>query len=98
MDIKISYRHLESSPAVEEKIRNKVEKLKKFFHGKMTVEWICAVDSHDHSSEVTVSGDHFSVHASAKDTNLYKTLDEAMSKLEKQLAKKSEQVKDKIHR
>lgn len=98
MDVKISYRHMESTPSLDEKINKKVSKLKKYFHGKMSVEWICSVEGDNHYSDVTVSGDHFSYHATAKEDSLYKTIDGAVHKLERQLEKKSAQVKEKIHR
>jgi len=98
MDLKISYRHIESTPSIEAKIREKAEKLKKYFHGRINVDWICSVDGDAHHSEVTVRGDHFTYHASSAEDNLYKTIDGAMAKLKKQLDKKNTQVKEKIHR
>jgi len=98
MEIKISYRHLESTPSIDEKINKKVTKLKKFFSGKMAVEWICSVEGDNHHSVVTVVGDHFTYHASSVEDSLYKTIDGAVSKLERQLEKKSSQIKEKIHK
>ncbi len=98
MVVTISYRHLDPSPAIEEKIQQKVVRLKKFFHGNFNVDWTCSVDNDLHHSEVQISGDHFSFHASAERDNLYKTIDDAMDKIERQMAKKNGMQKDKIHR
>lgn len=98
MEVKINYRHLESSDALEETIRNKVSKLKKFFSGKMNVEWTCSLDGSMHASDVTISGDHFSYHAKAENNNLYKTVDEIVPKLERQLSKRKEQTRSIIHK
>ena len=95
MEIKIAYRHLESTPSIDEKIREKAEKLKKFFDGKMHVDWTCSVEKDVHSSEVKVTGDHFTYHASAEADSLYKTIDESVHKLEKQILKKKEMLKSK---
>ncbi|MCK5072514.1 MAG: ribosome-associated translation inhibitor RaiA [Bacteriovoracaceae bacterium] len=98
MELNISYRHLESSPSIEDKIHQKAFKLKKFFQGKMNVDWICSVENTIHSSEVTVTGDHFSYHATAESDDLYKTFDEVIPKLEKQLVRKKEQTRNTIHK
>jgi len=98
MDLKISYRHLESTPSIDEKITEKVSKLKKFFQGKISVDWICSVESDAHYSEVTITGDHFKYHATASDANLYKTIDDAVQKLQRQLERKKAKVKEKIHK
>ncbi len=98
MELRIAYRHLESTPSLEEKIRTKTLKLKKFFRGKISVDWVCSVEKDAHHSEVTVSGDHFKYHASSAGENLYKTIDGALQKLARQLEKKKDQVTEKIHK
>jgi putative sigma-54 modulation protein len=98
MNLKTAYRHLESTPSIEEKIQRKAKKLKKYFNGKIDVDWTCSVEKGKHCSEVKVSGDSFTFHATAEDANLYHTFDGVLNKLEKQLSKKKDQMKDKMHR
>ena len=98
MELRISYRHIDSTPSIEERIREKAVKLKRFFHGKINVDWICYVDRDAHHSEVTVSGNSFRYHASSADDTLYKTIDDVINKLHRQLERRSDKVKDKIHR
>jgi len=98
VELVVSYKHVEGTPAIEEKVRQKALKLKKFFDGKLQVSWICCVEKDVHSSEVTVKGDHFSYHATSSHESLYKTFDDVLHKLEKQLVRKKEMTKDKIHR
>ncbi len=86
MDVRISFRHMDSSPTVEEKIQQKCQRLKKFFAGDFQVSWICTADKL-HKSDVTVSGEGTTCHASAENDSLGKTLDLALEKLEGQLAK-----------
>ena len=98
MKINISYHHLESTPSIDEKVREKAGHLNKYFDGNVEVNWVCSVEKDRHKSEVNVHAGKFHFHAEAEDDNLYKTLDEALHKIEKQVRKKNEQVKDKIHR
>ena len=44
-----------------------------------------------------VAGDGFTINADSVKDDLYKTMDDAVSKLEKQLSKKKSQTKEKIH-
>lgn len=98
MEVKISYRQLESQPQIEERISNKASKLKKFFHGKMHVDWTCSKEGDMHQSDATVRGDHFEVHAKCSDANLFKSVDEVAERLETQIRRKNEQLKVKIHK
>ena len=74
MDVTISYRHLEPSPSIDEKINQKLDRLKKFFHGNFHVDWTCSVENNVHQSDVQIKGDHFAFHATASKDNLYKTI------------------------
>ncbi len=98
MEVKISYRQLEAQPQIEERIESKASKLKKFFQGKMHIDWTCTKDGDMHHSDATVRGDHFEVHAKSSDPNLFKSVDEVAERLEVQIQKKSAQLKEKIHR
>ncbi len=98
MEVKVSYKHLESTPSIQEAVEKKAVKLKKYFDGKMYVDWICSVEGDIHRSDVTVSGDDFQYHASSTNSGLYRTLDEVVQKLERQLRKKKEMIKNRIHR
>jgi ribosomal subunit interface protein len=46
-----------------------------------------------HTSDVNINSKNGTFHAKAEDSNMYKTLDLCMHKIERQLAKKSEQLK-----
>lgn len=93
MNLTVSYRHLESSPALEEKITTKVKHLEKHLHDDFTVKWVCSVSGHVHTSDVNISSKSGVFHAKAEDNNMYKTLDVCMTKIEKQITKKTEKIK-----
>jgi putative sigma-54 modulation protein len=81
------------------KIEEKLNHLKKYFSGKLDIHWVCSVDGHDqHKSEVQVNVAGTRFHAHAIDKNLYSTLDVAVGKLESQMRKKNDKLKNKIHR
>jgi putative sigma-54 modulation protein len=56
----------------------------------MKVEWTCIKNGDVFQSDVSIHGDHFSVFAKSSDDSLFKTLDQVVAKLEKQIAKAKE--------
>lgn len=98
MKITIEFQHLEHTPALDDRIREKSEKLSKFFDGDAHVKWHCYVVEQDHHAEVSLLGLGKEIHAKAQADNLYKTIDKIMEKLERQLVKKKEKTKNRMHK
>ncbi|MFT6630931.1 MAG: putative sigma-54 modulation protein [Bacteriovoracaceae bacterium] len=97
MKIVSSFKHLEHTPALDAKIEEKSQKLKKFFDGNFEVHWTCYVrDDGAHCAEIKLLGPSFEYHATAHSETLYKSLDLAVNKIEKQMSKKKDKWKSKI--
>lgn len=90
MKVTISYKQLESSEAIDAKIREKTEKIEKYFEGdNINVKWTCSVDAGQFSSEAEVTGHRGPpLFASATTDNLYKTFDDVIQKISRQARKK----------
>lgn len=97
MNLQINFHQIDSTPAIKEKIENKCEKLKKFFDGKFDVKWTCSTGKDGHHSHAIITANGFTVNADSTKDDLYKTFDDVLSKIEKQLSKKKTKMKDKIH-
>lgn len=97
MKIVSSFKHLDHTPALDEKIESKSQKLKKYFEGNFEVHWTCYVrDDGAHCAEIKLLGPSFEYHATAHSETLYKSLDLAVNKIEKQVSKKKDKWKSKI--
>jgi putative sigma-54 modulation protein len=91
MKIVSSFKQLEHTPALDEKIEAKSQKLKKFFEGNFEVHWTCYVrDDGAHCAEIKLLGPSFEYHAAAHSEKMYKTLDLAINKIEKQVSKRKD--------
>ena len=98
MKIVSSFKHLEHTPALDAKIEEKSQKLKKFFDGNFEVHWTCYVrDDGAHCADIKLLGPSFEYHAAANSETLYKSLDQAVNKVEKQVAKKKDKWKKRIN-
>ncbi len=85
MDIKISYKQLEPTPALTDLTKRKSERLKKYFNGKMNLQWIFNVERHNHIAHCHVVGDHMEFFSEAVSDSLYSSVDQALDHVEKRL-------------
>jgi putative sigma-54 modulation protein len=98
MKVTISFQHLEHTPSLDERIKEKTTKLSKYMEGKTRAKWNCYVEDHEHYAEIDLVGPGCEFHATAKSENLYKSIDLVLHKLEKQIQKKNAKRKNKIPR
>ena len=89
MDIKISFKHLEHTEALDQRIQEKSQHFSKYLNGKVDLQWICWVDDKGkHWAELKLLGPKINFFASSCEDSIYKCLDQVVSKVEKQIAKK----------
>ncbi len=99
MKVTITFRHLDHTPSLDERINEKSEKLAKFLGGRSHIKWGCTVKNGNHYADVELLGPKFKYHATGKSDSLYKSIDIVVAKLEKQIQKKKEKLvakKDKM--
>ena len=96
MKLKISFKHLDHTPALDERIQEKSQKFEKFYKGNVDVQWICWVHEEKHWAEVKVHGPKFDFFAKAHADNMYKSLDLVVEKIERQFEKQKGQKKNRI--
>lgn len=97
MKVKISFKHLKHSEALNERIHEKSEKLEKYFQGNTSATWHCWVHGDEHWAELKVHGPKFDFFAKGSADNMYKALDLAVDKMEKQIEKQKDMRRNKIH-
>ena len=97
MKLKISFKHLDHTPALDERIHEKSEKLEKYFEGNISVHWVCWVHDEKHWAEVKVHGPKFDFFAKASADNMYKSLDLVIEKMERQIEKQKDILRNKMH-
>ena len=97
MNVTISFKGLDHTESLDNRIREKSSKLEKLLNGKIDIKWTCWVKEGGHHAEVKINGPHFNYHASAVSDSLYKTIDLALAKTTKQITKKKDRWKNHIH-
>lgn len=97
MNLQINFHQIDSTEAIKAKIESKCSKLNKFFEGHFDVKWTCSTGKEGHHSHAIIAGNGFTINADSTKDDLYKTFDDVITKVERQLSKKKTQMKDKIH-
>jgi putative sigma-54 modulation protein len=97
MKLKITFKHLDHTPALDQRIKEKSEKFSKFFQGNTNIQWFCFVQDNQHWAEIKVHGPKFDFFAKACADNMYKSLDLVVDKMERQIEKKKDQKRNKLH-
>lgn len=97
MKLKISFKHLEHTPALDQRIKEKSERLEKYFQGNVQVQWVCWVHESEHWAEIKVHGPKCDFFAKAQSDNMYKSLDLVIDKIERQVEKQKDVRRNKIH-
>ena len=98
MKITISFQHLDHTESLDSRIKEKSKKIEKYMEGKTHAKWSCYVEDNEHYAEIDLIGPGCQFHAKAHSDSLYKSIDLVVSKLEKQVQKKHQKMKNRLHR
>ena len=88
MKCTISFRNLEHTPALDQKINEKSKKLEKYLGPDAKVEWVCWVENADQFAEVKVNDGKNKFVAKANSESLYSSLDLVLGKITSQISHK----------
>ncbi len=94
MQVLVTFRHLEPSDSLREYASDKVKRLEKYLHPPVEVHVILEVDKFMHRCELDLHA--AGVHLSADETtsDMYAAIDKAVDKMERQVQKHKEKVKE----
>lgn len=87
MNLNITFRHMDHTPALDNVIRDKSAKFEKWFGQAASVKWTCWKEGVDFCSEVTIQSGQHEYFAKAHDNDLYKTFDHIVHKIQNQVNK-----------
>ena len=98
MQLKMTFKNLEHSPALDEKIREKTAKFENYVHGRSAFHWMCWKDSLEkYHVEIKAVGPHLEFFAKCEHDNFYKCIDLVVDKMERQFEKHKSKKENRIH-
>jgi len=87
MNINLTGRHLEITPAIREHVTSKLGKIKRHFDNLIDINVILSVDKLKQKAEATVHMSGKTVFAETDDSNLYVAIDNLIEMLDRQILK-----------
>jgi putative sigma-54 modulation protein len=81
----ISFRNMEHTPSIDERIKEKSNKLQKFLNGNAELNWTCWTEHNSQYAELKIHDGKKNYIATADSPNLYKSLDLVIGKIENQI-------------
>lgn len=96
MQITITARHLDLTPALSDYIRKKVEKCERYFDHLVWAQVILSVEKYRQVAEIVIHARRSTFRSQEESIDLYAAVDLAVDKMEMQLRKYKE--KSKVHR
>lgn len=87
MNINLTGRHLEITPAIREHVTSKLAKIKRHFDNLIDISVVLSVDKLKQKAEATVHMSGKTVFAETDDSNLYVAIDNLVDLLDRQVLK-----------
>lgn len=97
MNINLTGRHLEITPAIREHVTAKLGKIKRHFDHVIDINVILSVDKLKQKAEATVHLSGKTVFAETDDNNLYVSIDNLVDALDRQILKHKDKNSSRRH-
>jgi len=90
MNLNLTGRHLEITPAIREHVIGKLDKVKRHFDNVIDINVILSVDKLQQKAEASVHVSGKTIFAETQDSNLYSAIDALADSLDRQVLKHKE--------
>lgn len=97
MNLNITGHHVEVTPAINDYVKTKLDRVLRHFDNVISVQVILTVDKLQHKAEVTLRVKGKDIHADSIESDLYAAIDTLADKLDRQVVKYKEKVSNHAH-
>ncbi len=97
MNLNISGRHLEVTPAIEAYVKNKMARVSRHFDHVIDTQVMLSVERLKHTAEVTMRLRGKDIHCEADNDDLYAAIDLLADKVDRQVIKYKTKIQDHAH-
>lgn len=94
MQSTVTFRHMETSEPLRKYAEEKTGRAVKYLSEPIEVHWVLSVEKIRHIADATVNATGISIKAQADTEDMYSAIDAVIDKLEKQVIKHKEKIKD----
>jgi len=94
MQVNITFRHLESTEALKLHARDKVEHIQRYIDRPSEAHVVLHLENLEHHADINLKAGPFLLRGRAKSGDMYASIDAAAEKIERQLKKHKEKLKN----
>jgi putative sigma-54 modulation protein len=94
MQLNITFRNLEASDSLKDYAREKVERVNKYLDRAGEAHVVLSLERHLHHADITIHSGAFVLRGREKSEDMYASIDLAMDKIERQLRRYKEKLKN----
>lgn len=94
MNANVSFRHMDSSPALRDYALDKLERVvDKYVHGRVEADIVLSVEKFRHIANFTVQIKNLTVKGDSSSEDMYSSVDLALDKIERQLRRHKDRIR-----
>lgn len=94
MQTSVTFKNLDPSDHLKSYVRNKLNKLDKLLDNPAEANVVLSVEKIRHIAEIKITGDRLNINCREKTNDMYSSIDMAMDKLEAQIKKNKQKIKN----
>jgi ribosome hibernation promoting factor len=94
MQIKTTARHFDLTPTLKDHVEERLNRLTKYAYPILEAHVVLSIEKHRHKAEITLHGNGHDFSAIAEAADMYVAVDDVCDKLESQIRRHKEKVKD----
>ena len=94
MQLNITGLHLELSPALNDYIKNKLQRIQRHFDHVVDAHFVLGVEKQLHRAEATIHVSGNTMHATSEHSDMYAAIDQTIDKLDRQVKRHKEKLTD----
>jgi putative sigma-54 modulation protein len=94
MQISVTFRHLDPSPALKSYAQDKLMKMKKYLNPPIEAHVVLTLEKFRHYAEVTIAANGLRINSEEVTDDMYSAIDKVIDKIERQVKKHKEKIKN----
>ena len=94
MQTSVTFKNLDPSDNLKSYVGDKLDRFDKFLDNPAEANVVLAVEKFRHIAEINISGDRLSIIGKEETVDMYSAIDMALDKLEKQIKKNKEKIRE----
>jgi len=98
MQLSITGRNFELTDDVHEYVEKRINKIRTFFDRILETQLVIEVQRHCYTTEIALMASRASFHAQGQNEDIFASIDEAIDKMDKQIRRFKERIRDRRHR